>query len=258
VTRPEAMRRFLVEGEAIQGSRAVLTGPTFHHAARVMRLRPGDLVTLFDGEGNEWIARVTRVGSQRLEAEILRAGSGAEAPIAVVMLQAVLKGERMDWLVQKCGEIGVARLIPMLTERTIARIPPDRALARRQRWQRISDSAAEQCGRSRPMVVEEITTLGQAAGGLAEADLGLVPHEGERSRGLRELLGDADVRAKSVAIAIGPEGGFSEEEVGALTAAGGVCVSLGPRILRSETAALFAAAAVLYSLGDLGSASISI
>ena len=104
------------------------------------------------------------------------------------------------------------------------------------------------------MAVGEIAPLAETLADLAEMDLALVPHEGERARGLRQALADAP-GAGSVAIAIGPEGGFTEDEVEALVAAGGVCVSLGPRVLRSETAALVAAAAALYSLGDLGSAS---
>jgi 16S rRNA (uracil1498-N3)-methyltransferase len=248
------MRRFLVERDAIKGTRAIITGAPFHHAARVVRLRRGDLIALFDGSGAEWIARVASVRRDQLEAEILREASGLEPPVAVTLLQAVLKGERMDWLVQKCSELGVARLVPMLTERAVARAPADRAPARRKRWQRISDSAAEQCGRCRPMAVEAVAPLAEAARELAAADLALVPHEAERNRGLRDLLAQK-AGATSVAIAIGPEGGFTEGEAEALVAAGGVRVSLGPCILRAETAALFAASAVLYALGDLGSAS---
>jgi 16S rRNA (uracil1498-N3)-methyltransferase len=244
------MRRFLVEPHALQGGRAVLTGAAFHHAARVLRLRPGDLVALFDGSGAEWVARVTSLERDRLEAEILREARDAEPPVTVTLLQAVLKGERMDWLVQKCGELGVARLVPMLTERTVARIPGERAPGRRQRWQRIADAAAEQCGRRRPMAVEAVAPLVEAARALTGADLALVPHEAERERGLRELLAGVSA-VRSVAIAIGPEGGFTDAEVEALAVAGGARVSLGPRILRAETAALFAASAVFYALGDL-------
>jgi len=248
------MRRFLVERDAIRGSRAVLTGAPFHHAARVVRLRPGDLIGLFDGSGGEWIAQVASVGRDRLEAEILRRAGAVEPPISITLLQAVLKGERMDWLVQKCGELGVARLVPMLTERVVARVPEDRRPARRTRWQKIADAAAEQCGRSTPLRVEEIAALADAAPEAGAADLAVVPHEGARERGLRDVLSGASSVA-SVVVVVGPEGGFTGAEVETLSAAGGVCVSLGPRILRAETAAIFAASVVLYALGDAGSAS---
>ena len=226
-------------------------GDEHHHLARVLRARPGDAITLFDGAGTELRARVVRVGRAETELAADEAANAAvdDARVArvagapLVLLTAVPRGGRMDFLVQKCSELGVARIIPVITARSVARPEPDR----RARWEKIAREAARQCGRADVPVVDPPIALAGAlvAPALPARRLVLSPDPGGQS--LRATLPE---RAPT-AILIGPEGGLSEAEAEAARAAGFVSVSLGPLILRVETAAVVAVALAAEAFGAL-------
>jgi len=225
-----------------------VTGEEHHHLARVLRARPGDAITLFDGAGGELEARVVRVG--RAETELApRPGGPPETPDApaagapLVLLTAVPRGGRMDFLVQKCSELGVSRIVPIIAARSVARPEP----GRRARWEKIAREAARQCGRADVPVVEAPATLAAA---LAAADLPerrLVLSPSPAGRSLRALLPDP----AATALLVGPEGGLAVGESEAAAAAGFIPVSLGSRILRVETAAIVAVALAEEAFGAL-------
>jgi 16S rRNA (uracil1498-N3)-methyltransferase len=241
-------RRLFVPAERLAGEQVTLTGPEHRHVARVLRARAGETLTLFDGAGLEVEAQVVRV--DRAEAE-LRLGARrvvAGPAVAITLLSAVPRGPRMDFLVQKTAELGVARIVPVLTERSVAR--PDAEAGRRARWQKIAQEAARQCGRADVPAVDAPVSLAEALALPGLPDRRLALFEGEKARSLGAALAGA-VPAPT-ALLVGPEGGFAAPEVAAAAAAGFEPVGLGDRILRVETAAIVAVALVAGASGMLG------
>jgi len=219
------------------------------HVTRVLRLAAGDPITLFDGTGTDYEAVLKVVARSGVVAQV---GRGhvveRESPLAVTLLQGISRGPRMDTVMQKATELGVHRLQPVQTGRSVVRLDAERAEARREHWQRIVISACEQCGRSILPEVLPARPLGEALQLLAPGTVGLTL-DPRGSAGLDELVGTSS----TVALAIGPEGGFTDEEVQTLIKAGFRGLRLGPRILRTETAPLAALAILQFARGDLGS-----
>lgn len=219
------------------------------HVTRVLRLAAGDPITLFDGTGMDYDAVLKVVARGGVSAAV---GNGRqldrESPLAVTLLQGISRGPRMDTVVQKATELGVRALQPVLADRSVVRLDTERAGSRLAHWQRIVISACEQCGRSVLPEVLPPRSLDEALAALSPGTVGLtLDPRGHEALG--ELLG----ATSQVALAIGPEGGFTEDEIRRLTAAGFRGLRLGPRILRTETAPLAALAILQYARGDLGS-----
>jgi 16S rRNA (uracil1498-N3)-methyltransferase len=242
-------RRLFVPPDRLRATPIIVDGDEHHHLARVLRARPGDAITLFDGAGAEVSARIVRIDRDRTElvadpdgpAGLARAAVPIETPLT--LLTAVPRGGRMDFLVQKCSELGVSRIVPVITARSVAR--PE--AAKRARWEKIAREAARQCGRADVPAVSPPTPLAAAlaAPDLPDRRLMLSPEAGGRA--LRALLPD---RA-ATALLVGPEGGLATAEVDAARAAGFQDVSLGSRILRVETAAIVAVALAEEAFGAL-------
>jgi 16S rRNA (uracil1498-N3)-methyltransferase len=238
--------RFYFDGELRTGALAELPAEASRHV-RVLRLRAGEPVVLFDGRGGEHAARIVEVARARVRAQIgAWSAIEREPPLAVTLVQGVSSGDRMDFTIQKATELGAARVQPLLAHKSIVRLSEARAGAKLAHWRRIAISACEQCGRNR---VPEIAVP------LAVADFARQPPSGglrlllspAASSGLREALGQPP---EALAIAAGPEGGFSAEEETMLEGAGFAPVRLGPRVLRTESAALAALAAINALAGD--------
>lgn len=218
------------------------------HVARVLRLAAGDPITLFDGSGVDHDATLGVVARSGVTAVVGTARPGVgESPLAVTLLQGISRGPRMDTVMQKATELGVRAIQPVLTERSVVRLDGERAHARRIHWQRIVVSACEQCGRSTLPDVLTPATLDDVLARLASGTVGFTLDPQGAGR-VEALVGSAG----SVALAVGPEGGFTEAELGMLATAGFRGLRLGPRIMRTETAPLAALAILQYACGDLG------
>lgn len=229
------------------GDRATLTGPAANHVSRVLRLRAGDPVTLFNGDGWEYPGTVAVPRVDRVEVELGPRTAGLpESPLAVTLLQGVARAERMDLVVQKATELGVARIVPVLAGRSVVRLDERQAQRRLEHWRAIALAACEQCGRTRPPAVAPPRGLGECL-----ADVAGAPHCLVLAPGAPLPLTALPAGAGQATLLIGPEGGLTEPEREAAARAGFEPRALGPRILRTETAAI-AALAVLQSVsGDL-------
>lgn len=230
---PDAPRIY-VPPEQCSGERAICVGDVAHRLAGVLRLRPGDIVQVFDGRGRERVARVEALTRRSVTLALLAdLPALPEPPVPATLVCAFPRGNRGDWIVEKATELGVARLVPLATGRAVLR-PGD---GRIERWRRIAIEAAEQCGRA---------TV-PAIGGEPRADARvLVAHPGA-SPSIRSAL--AGALPPAVALFVGPEGGWDASELAALLERGGTAVSLGPRTLRVETAAIVATAEVIAATG---------
>jgi 16S rRNA (uracil1498-N3)-methyltransferase len=229
-------RRLYLPPDQFAGDRAVCDGDTAHRLAAVLRLRAGDALRVFDGRGRERAARVQESTRRRVTLALLDAVVALpEPPAPVTLACAFPRGSRGDWIVEKTTELGVSRLVPIASGRAVLR-PGD---GRIERWRRIAIEAAEQCGRA---VVPEI-------GGDAPPEARVLVADPRAAVSLRAALAGATPAA--VALFVGPEGGWGAHELAALIARGGTAVSLGPRTLRVETAAIVAVAAAVEATGGV-------
>lgn len=232
--------------EAAPGARLELPDHAAHHAREVLRLRPGAQVRVFDGRGAEFEAVVETLHRRQA---LLHLGHAAqarpEAPLRIVLAVSALRGDRMEWIIQKATELGVAAIRPVVTARTDAAARPALTGTRQERWERVASGAAEQCGRA---VVPDVAPTCRLADLLRE------PCEGRRL--IFCETGGTPLRALSPAPAalllVGPPGGWEADEVEQAERAGFERLALGPRILRTETAAVAAVSALQALWGDLG------
>jgi 16S rRNA (uracil1498-N3)-methyltransferase len=220
-----------------------------HYAGRVLRLRAGDEVLLFNGDGGEFVAVISEVSRSAVRLHIgNRRERIVESPLKINLAQGVSRGERMDIVVQKATELGVFRITPVMTAHSVVRLAGDKGEKRAAHWTKIAQSACEQCGRAVVPLVDAPRSFNGWIEGLTPGDgerLVLHPNAGTALSGLRHL-------PERVGLLIGPEGGLSGAELDQATAAGFTACSLGPRILRTETAAIAAIAILQSRYGDLG------
>jgi 16S rRNA (uracil1498-N3)-methyltransferase len=244
--KPPRTPRLFVEGPLRAGARIALPPRAAHHASAVLRLREGEQVIVFDGSGGEFGARIASAARGRVEADVAeRREVERESPLRVTLVQGVSSGERMDLTVQKAVELGVAAIQPVLAQRSLVKLDPKRAAARVEHWRRIVLAACEQSGRNRVPAVLDVVSLADYCRA-APAGVRLMLSPGA-SLGLRTAAAGIE---SVVALAAGPEAGFSADEEAMLIAAGFEPVRLGPRVLRTETAALAALAALNALAGD--------
>ncbi|HEX7713138.1 MAG TPA: 16S rRNA (uracil(1498)-N(3))-methyltransferase [Bacillota bacterium] len=252
------MTRFFIPSSQIEGNRVFLRGADRHHLLTVLREGPGAEIMVLNGRGEEFQAKITAISPDAVEAEICRRSERVVEPrLRINLAQSLPKADKFEWIIQKNTEVGVARFQPVLSERSNIRLDRDTTAKKMERWRRIIQEAAEQSGRA---VLPELEPIRSWDRFLEELRPGLIliPWEGEQTRSLREILSrkqPADGAAAwpgEVTVIIGPEGGFSLDEVAEAQSRGAIPVTLGPRILRTETAGLVVAAALLYHFDDLG------
>jgi 16S rRNA (uracil1498-N3)-methyltransferase len=230
------------------GSEISVDGDKARYLGKVLRLKAGDHISVFNGNDGEHSATLTRSGKNRVTIAIgAPVPTTTESPLRIHLVQGISRGERMDIVVQKATELGVKRITPVLTEYGVVKLAADRRAKRHEHWQKVAISACEQSGRVRPPLVEAPLTLKEWFGqrsGAADTDLILRP-------GACTPLASVAAPANKVCLLIGPEGGFSQTEYEDAGIAGFAPVSLGPRILRTETAAIAALSVAQATWGDL-------
>ncbi len=224
-----------------------------HYLVHVLRVREGQALEVFDGRGNAWPARVESATDEAVELSLgpsLQEREGRACARRITVVQGLPKGDKLEWVIEKAVELGASAILPVECARSVVKLDAQRAAKRVERWRKIAEEAARQCGRSDVPQVHEVVRLSRLTEALEAGTRVLVLDEEEQARRLSEAL-PAD-SSEAVAFVVGPEGGLTRDEVSRLISEGGVPVSLGPLILRTETAALAALSVVRHRDGLLG------
>ncbi|CAG7639485.1 Ribosomal RNA small subunit methyltransferase E [Paenibacillus solanacearum] len=255
------MQRYFITPAQWAGDTVVIQGDDAHHIIRVMRAKPGDAFIVSDGESREAIVKVRTVGKDEVTADPVEwLAMENEPSVDVWIAQSLPKGDKMELVIQKGTEIGAARFLPFVSERTVVQLDGKKEGKRVERWQKIAKEAAEQAHRNKVPAVDSPLAWKALLQRASEADCAWICYEKESAQELRTEIRRAlapkegDTARRTLLLIVGPEGGFTEQEVAAAEAAGCRSVGLGKRILRTETAAMVGLTCILYEAGEMGGA----
>ena len=262
------MSKFFVSADAVDpgDNKIMITGEDVKHIKNVLRSVPGDTLKISDGNRTDYDVVIKSIDKESIVTEITGTRQNkSEPPVYITLLQGIPKADKMEYIIQKCVELGVSRIVPVMSARTVVKIDGSRdAALKAVRWRRIALEAAKQCDRGIIPLVEEPVRMDEALKLAEDCSLKLLPYEEESEGSLRQCLegqkkkllqGKIEDKTDSrerVAVFIGPEGGFEDSEVEKAVGCGFKSVTLGPRILRTETAGPAVAAVIMYELGDMG------
>jgi len=241
-----SMHRFYLP-DAAQRAPFALTGREAHHALDVMRLRRGDALTVLDGAGNQFNCEIATTSRERVVLTVKEKNFTPALPCPVTLLAAIPKGKIED-IIEKATELGVARIVPLLTERTVVQIKSDEAAGKVEKWRRIASEAIKQCGSPWLPQIEPPQTPAQFLARQETFDLPMVASLQPGSKHPREIFQQLQQPPRSVAVWVGPEGDFTPEEYAAIQTAGARPISLGPLVLRADTAAIYCLSVVNYEI----------
>lgn len=247
------MHRFFVPASNIMDKKVYITDKKeLKHMSRVLRLGIGDNVAIFDGEGTEYEVIITETDKDSWTADIINiTANDNESSIKLCLIQGIAKGDKMDTIIQKAVEVGIDSIYPVLTEHTVVKLDPLKDIKKVERWQSIALEACKQCRRNTIPKIFPVHTYD----GVMEKIKGkasVMLYEKEDKLNLKELLKKEVFDTKEIYLLVGPEGGFSNKEVDKARQNGAFVVTMGKRILRTETAAIVGSSIILYELGDLG------
>ncbi|MCX5782507.1 MAG: RsmE family RNA methyltransferase [Elusimicrobia bacterium] len=240
------MPHFYVKPKDIVGGQFRISGEEAHHIIRVLRYKKGQEINLFDGSGQIYMGKIEEILKDELKGTIINKKEGKIPKIRINLYQSIPKGERFDWLIEKSAELGVKRVIPIYTERSVVR---NISVSKIGRWQRISLGACEQSNRADIMDVSAPLDLTEALKGLPLNSTSIIPWESENIKTFEDII-NANKLPEEVNIFIGPEGGFSNREIEIAVSKNVIPVTLGPRILRVETAGLLSVVLVMNLAGE--------
>ncbi|MDD5492606.1 MAG: 16S rRNA (uracil(1498)-N(3))-methyltransferase [bacterium] len=240
------LHRFYVPLENIRDNTVILPAEHGNHIKNVLRMKPGDSCMVFDGTGFEYEILLEKIYPEPEGRIINRFITGTPDKVKITLVQGLAKGDKMDLIIQKGSEVGVNVFIPCSCERTIVKLDQPGAAKKQDRWQRIAQSAAEQSHSTIMPLVEPVTDLASVLKKVKPEQLAIIPWENEKITGIKKIL--RGTKAHDIIVFIGPEGGFSEKEISTAKKAGVIPVSLGTRILRTETAGIVVSSIVRYEL----------
>ncbi len=247
------MRRFFLDSKSLRSKSPAITGSDVRHIRTVLRLKPGDEIHLFDGKGIEYRAQITGSTPQKISLSVLdRYRSNSESSVEITCGQAFLKARKMDGIVRQLTELGAFSFIPFLAERSVSRPEPRRMAEKVKRWEMIAQEAIKQCGRTQTPHIAPVASFKDLVRSHADYDLKVICHDYMHGHASHRLLPQSTRAVRRMLALIGPEGGFTEEEVKLAIESKFVCFSLGPRTLKSDTATVAAVAILQHTFGDLG------
>lgn len=242
------MPKFFVRKESINDHTITLEGENAKHIGSVLRAKTGDIITVGDGDGRDYECEITEITKKAVIAKITDIFTNDNEPdIKLTLYQALPKADKMELVIQKCIEIGVDRIVPVKTEHAVVKLE-GKEEKKLQRWNKIAEAAAKQCGRGKIPIVDRVMTFKEAINEAISLDSAIIPYEKEKENSLKTFA--KGFKGKSIGIFIGPEGGFSNDEIDFAISNGVKSVTLGKRILRTETAGLVTSVILLYELED--------
>jgi len=242
------MSRFFIPRENINGDKIIILGDDVAHITRVLRLGIDDEIICCDGMGNDYNVKITAITKKEIECTIVTESKADTEPnISVTLIQGVPKASKMDYIIQKTTELGISDIYPCSLARCVSKVEGDK---KTQRWQKIAQEASKQSGRGVVPTVHDPVSLSEAIDILKDADISFVPYECQEESYLKPIL-TSKTDIKSIAFLIGPEGGFDKSEIQLIEENGIAVVTLGKRILRTETAGEAVLSMIMYEIGDI-------
>lgn len=248
------MPKFFVKNNQIEDNIINIIGTDVNHIANVLRLKIDDKIHVCNEDnGINYKSKIIEINKENVKCEILEEmASKSEANVHINILQGLPKAEKMELIIQKCTELGVKEITPVEMERCVVKLDGKSAIKKQERWQKIAEVAAKQSGRDKIPNINNVTNIKNICNMLADYDIVLVPYENEKNTTLKEVLAHLPKKDLKIAIIIGPEGGFEEKEIKMLEKNNCKIVTLGNRILRTETVAIAMTSVILYELSDFG------
>ncbi|GAA0862528.1 16S rRNA (uracil(1498)-N(3))-methyltransferase [Paraclostridium tenue] len=247
------MDRFFVEKKNVnlENNTCIIEGEDVKHISKVLRCRVGEELEICDNDNNEYICEITNIDKSQVDLNILkRVDIKRESDLKIKVYQGLPKGPKMEMILQKLTEVGVDEIILVQTKRTVVKVDDKKEDKKIERWERIIYEAAKQSKRGKIPKLRGVLSFKEALADMKENDFNIAPYENEKTKTIKQAIKGKDIN--NIGIFVGPEGGFEDTEINAIEEIGGQSVSLGPRILRTETASLVASSIVLYELSDLG------
>lgn len=246
------MHRFFIKKQNIFGPMITISGDDVWHISKVLRLKSGDKIVLCDGEGTDYLTAVESMDNHSIRTVVLdKEASRGEPSIDAVLYQGIPKSTKMDIIIQKCTEMGIKRIVPVSTVRTVVRLESEKDESKKvERWTKIAEEAAKQSGRGIIPAIDMPMTLTQAFKDAGKLDTAIIPYELEGSLSIKQVL--SKDKSKSIGFFIGPEGGFDASEIEKAKEMGIIPVTLGSRILRTETAGIAVLTGIMYEYDQMG------
>lgn len=240
------MPRFPIKEDQVHKGEAIISGTDYKHIVKVLRLKPGDSITLFDANSTEYYGKIRDIGKRDICVDIQASKQvSTESPIEITLLQGLPKGDKMDYIIEKATELGVKRIVPVITERAQIR---DRD--RKKRWDRIALEASKQCGRTNPTIIENTLDFDKALNVYAKKGLAIILHVNAEVLA-KNYIKNSLQAPTNIVLFVGPEGGFTDNEVLLGNKMGFISLGLGPRVLRTETASIAVLSVLQFHYGDL-------
>lgn len=247
------MDRFFVEKKNVnlENNTCIIEGEDVKHISKVLRCRVGEELEICDNDNNEYICEITNIDKSQVNLNVLkRVDIKRESDLKIKVYQGLPKGPKMEMILQKLTEVGVDEIILVQTKRTVVKVDDKKEDKKIERWERIIYEAAKQSKRGKIPKLRGVLSFKEALADMKENDFNIAPYENEKTKTIKQAIKGKYIN--NIGIFVGPEGGFEDTEINAIEEIGGQSVSLGPRILRTETASLVASSIVLYELSDLG------
>ena len=247
------MHHFFVDPQYIIDDQVKIIGDDVRHISKSLRLQVGDKISVADGLNKKYIVEISKIEEKLVLGKVkTKFETEVEPEVKVTLLQGLPKSKKMDLIVRKCTELGIDKVIPMETKRSVVKLKPSKAKRRQKRWQKIAKEAAKQSGRAKIPEVGELIDFADLEKIIDNYEVVFLPWEEEDGLALKNSLKKLETKPDNILVIIGPEGGFAAKEVAEAKELGAKAVTLGPRILRTETAGFATLSMILYELGDLG------
>ncbi|WP_058485394.1 16S rRNA (uracil(1498)-N(3))-methyltransferase [Defluviitalea phaphyphila] len=245
------MHRFFVEPTQIKNNNISIYGEDVKHISKVLRLKNNDKIIICNGQGTDYECIIKNINKEEIVTEIISSRSSSGEPkVKITLFQGVTKSDKMNIVIQKCVEMGIYKIVPVITDRTIVKIENEKKeKSKLLRWQKISEAAAKQSQRGIIPNITEIITFSEAIKEAKKIDFKVIAYEKEKINHLKDIF--KKFEGRDIAIFIGPEGGFTEEEISLAKENNIIPITLGKRILRTETAGLFLLSIMMYEIGEV-------